>query len=537
MRSVFTLLLLTGLCCAPSVLADTIGVPWSEFKEIYKKHLTNTLRREKPELEEKQLYTIDCADYVLSLDNSIATCSLSLKGRVLKGKAEPIPILPSSVVLSAVTTVQGGSLLFPEKNGYFLALLPDEKGSFSIDLTFLLKVEEDKRSKFVHLPPTLAVKNGLRLLLPNNFQLLEKPGLPDEEGIFRFTLGQEKTVRFTTEASGPELSLIELDLCSHIRLQGKRVLMTTYFAPRRPITRAITIHPPKGAQLVSSSLKRSWLKRHEDGAISLHLPDKSTNTFWLQLSLTERTLSLPRVEDNDGKEGFLTVEEPEDGQVTVSAAGLVSPIPAARLNAALREALPGITEYKRLPARESLTLKVKHFATVKTPPIVLERVLFHSSFEENGSCLSLLSMKVPKTVGNRLKIGPVKAAEIWSLKVNGKRTKVYSAEDGGWVIPLAQTHASQVVLAFLRKGDKLGLRGRLEVIVPPINLPAQDTHLTIGLPRRVELVSIEGPIVAAHKNPTELPTQFVGTPYHFSRNFDKGEGTTVAVFYREPIDR
>ena len=534
MRLALTILVV--LVFLPTIgAAESVGVPWSEFKELYDEHIRNSLTKELKVKEPKAQYTLDSASYELSINEELATCNLTIKGRVVSGTPQSVPLLPLSTILSRVGKVSGGSLILEDEGGSYIGLRPNKEESFSASLTFLLTVEEDKRSKLVTLPPSLAITNGLSIKLPKGHGLIEQPGLKDGDS-FRFPRGKEAVIRYSRGDSRPEVSLIEVDSCSFIRLQGRRSLMTTYFAPRRPVVGKITITPPKNAQYVSTSLKGSWLKR--DGSkLFVTLPRKSEQSFWLQFSLSDSSFTLPTVSDNDGKEGFFIVEEPEDGQVSLSTSAAITRLPLTRLSKELQVQLPNLEEVKRIPPNESLTLTVKHFATVKTPPIVLDRVLFHTSFEENGSSLSLLTMVLPSTVGSRLVVGPVAGAEIWSLEVNGKRTKVYSQEGGGWVIPLARGKKSLVELAFLRKGDKLGLRGRLEAIVPPINLPSQDTHLSIGLPERVELVSVEGPVIARTKADEGLPAQFVGIPHYFSRNFDKGDGMTIALFYREPIDK
>jgi hypothetical protein len=123
------------------------------------------------------------------------------------------------------------------------------------------------------------------------------------------------------------------------------------------------------------------------------------------------------------------------------------------------------------------------------------------------------------------------------LKVNGKKMAVYTsgANDPFWIIPLAKGKTSKIELAMLRKSKKLGLRGRLEAVLPKMELPSRKALIAIGLPPRVELLSFEGDIAPDTDCQTKHPEDFIGTPYYFSKSFYKGEGISVAVSYKEPV--
>ncbi len=146
-------------------------------------------------------------------------------------------------------------------------------------------------------------------------------------------------------------------------------------------------------------------------------------------------------------------------------------------------------------------------------------------------------MDVPPDVGARMELKAVPDSEIWSLMVNGARRRVYGGEQDTWIIPLASGQVSHVELAFLRKGPKLGLQGRLEALVPESGLPSQDVRVGVALPARVELLSMEGPVSAASGEAWKLPTEFVGKPYFFTRSFYNGEGMRLAISYKEPVNQ
>lgn len=181
----------------------------------------------------------------------------------------------------------------------------------------------------------------------------------------------------------------------------------------------------------------------------------------------------------------------------------------------------------------------KQFEALHTPPIVLDTVSLFTSFEENGNVLSVLQMDVPPEAGSFLTLQAVAESEIWNLKINGQKRKIYGNNEKGqaqWIIPLVQGKMSHVELATIQQTSKLGLRGKLETQLPGIGLPARKLHVALALPERVELMSVEGPVSPAAKMYTDPPREFVGKAYHFSRSFHKGEKIHIALSYKEPIN-
>ncbi len=188
----------------------------------------------------------------------------------------------------------------------------------------------------------------------------------------------------------------------------------------------------------------------------------------------------------------------------------------------------GIAKSKALSTR---------YKTVDSPPIILDSVTCFTSFEESGNILSVLAMKVPPEAGDHFKIKSIPDTSIWSLKINGKKMKVYSSGDKNdyWILPLAKGKSSNIELAVLRKGKKIGLHGRLELSLPKMELPSRKVNIAIGLPPRVQLMSFEGSVAPDSKFNLKAPEEFIGKPYYFSRSFYKGEGINIAISYKEPI--
>ncbi len=176
------------------------------------------------------------------------------------------------------------------------------------------------------------------------------------------------------------------------------------------------------------------------------------------------------------------------------------------------------------------------YKNADTPPIVLDSVSYFTSFEENGSVLSVLVMDIPKETGAFIKINALPDTDIWSLKVNNENMKVYTSgkEKSKWIIPLSKKSNSHVELAMIRQEEKLGLHGRLETFLPGMELAARKVNYAIALPDRVQLISFEGPLSSTSKAIKNPPKEFMGKPYYFSRSFYKGQGMNIAIMYKEP---
>jgi hypothetical protein len=299
---------------------------------------------------------------------------------------------------------------------------------------------------------------------------------------------------------------------------------------------------PQGAKYISSSLRPSSISRSENDRYELRVPPDEKGVFSVEFALDAAkggaglSLVLPAIEGNNGRQGRFVVEEPEDGQVTVTAEELVSQIPVERLGETLGQTIATSRFYMSVPPNGAITLTPRRFQQVATPTTVLASQQFLVSFEENGSVLSVLVLAVPPEVGPRLRLKAVPGAEIWSLKVNKASKKVYAGEEGAWMIPLDSGQLSVVELAFLQQGPKLGLEGRLEAAMPETGLPSQEVQVGVALPARVDLLSIEGPVSPAKAQEHELPAEFVGKQYWFARSFHKGEGMTLAISYKEPVN-
>ena len=496
-------------------LAESISVPWEEFRQLYTESL---LRGYAARDAAPQRQTIETAEYQLTLGAGHAEGRVRLSGEVLSGGPEPIALLGGDLVIAEVREVHGGSLITSATGDRSLSFLPlGASGEFAVELSFLVLPGEDSRSKRVHFAIPRAIRNTLRLSLPPGASLIEAPGISDGDGVYHFSLEDSLEVRYLEAGELPAVSPIEIDMLSVIAPQGKRLVVAMHGAPAHPTSQPLLLRLPPGAEYLASSLLPSQVSRREGDRYEIRLPDGKTEVFFVQFAVApsaggQYALTMPTIEENRGREGDFVVEEPDDGQVSVSGTTVMS-----------------------APAGGTIQLDVKRFETVSAPAMVLDAQYFFTSFEENGSVLSVLAMDVPPTAGPRLPLQPVAEAEIWSLAVNGKERKVYADAGGKWIIPLDEGEASHVELSLLRKGEKLGLAGRLETTLPATGLAARMLCVGIALPERVQLLSLEGPVSPAPGAEWKLPADFIGKPYLFSRAFHKGEGMTLAVSYKEPV--
>jgi hypothetical protein len=524
---------------------ESVSVPWSEFKALYGESIERRVMAsvEKPEVKTAQVHSIEEAVYALKIEESHVTGEILISGRIISGDPEAIKLFGGDVVIAKTRQVTGGSLIVGQSNAGGVAFLPDgETPEFQIEVLLLVPVQEDSTSRFAAFAIPAALKNGVQVELADRLRLVEEPGIVDPDGVYHFSATQELKVRFRDEKSVSASSPVEIDTFSHVRLQGKRAIISTVLVATQPWPGAFVLQGGAGTHYVGSSLRNSWITPLASGAYEIEIPPDFGHTFSIQMAVEESgnagsyMLCLPSIEGNNGREGDFVLEEPDDGRISLEGQGLVEDIPVARLGQTLaRVAGDSSRFYMHISEREPFSLNVERFRSVDTPDTILDTQRFFISFEENGNVLSVLSMDMPADIGPRMELKAVPQTEIWSLKVNGQKRKVYSNDAGMWIIPLETGKQSHVELALLRKGDALGLHGRLEAMLPATGIPSRRVDVGIALPSRVQLLSLEGPLSPASPEMAKAPLEFVGQPYFFSRSLYKGQGMAFAVAYKEPV--
>jgi hypothetical protein len=538
-------LLVTESICA----GESISIPWEEFKTLYTESITRQMREEANKEKTPMIYSIETAFYKITIDKQKAAGDVILAGKVISGQPDLIPLFGNEVVIQDLKMVSGGSLLRDEKHNNKILFLPDENTNFQINFPFFIPVQEDNSSRFVSITIPPALKNSILLTLAPELSLVEAPGIKNSDQSYHFSARSVLTIRFSDRKAVSAAPVVEIDTFARIRLQGHQAIINTTFIPVQPVTAGFILEISENATYISSTLKSSWIKALDDRRYQITLPPGSNNPFSIQTSQDETQtpdnykLFLPRIIGNTGNQGNLIIDQPEDGQISWSGHKLVSHLPVARLNSKLQAAFGNDRFFMKIPPQEELSLTVKRFQTVSTPPIVLDSIDFFTSFDDNGSVLSVLMMDIPPEAGPRLRIKAIPHAKIWSLKVNGQEINVYEDQNDAsnisyeksWIIPLLRDQTSHIELSFIRQGTKPGLHGKFEAELPATGLPSTRVRMAIALPNRLQLLSLEGPVSPAPENNWKKPDEFIGKPYYFSRAFYTGEGLKMIISYKEPL--
>ena len=173
---------------------------------------------------------------------------------------------------------------------------------------------------------------------------------------------------------------------------------------------------------------------------------------------------------------------------------------------------------------------------VETPDAVLESVTFFSSFTEDGTVLSAMHLVMPPNDDNQLELDPIQGADVWSLEVNDKPRSLYSSATKKWVIPLDPKTESKVVLAYLTRGDKLGLEGRLDLQIPETGLTARKINLIVGLPDRMHMLAMDSDLQPSSEQGLPEFASFSGNPHYFSKPFYRGRPISASIIYQEPVN-
>lgn len=269
----------------------------------------------------------------------------------------------------------------------------------------------------------------------------------------------------------------------------------------------------------------SFLAQHEeafDVHVSYFIPAGEDNRSWIV------TMSIPKALTNS------LCLKTDQGLVVTSAPGMKDSTGLYHFPTHSSISVRFVDREKGLPeTAESLATRYK---TAKTPAIVLNSIECYTSFEENGNCLTVISMELPWDAGDSLKIKAAPDADIWDFTVNGAKQTVFETgeKDKYWILPLAKDTRSDIKLCLLSKGVKMGLSGQLAWSIPPLMYPARNFNVGLGLPERVELTAFNGPVSPSRQHSASEPREFTGKHYYFSQSFYKGEGVSLAVSYREP---
>lgn len=517
----------------------SLPVPWSEIKQLIRQNLEAEMVEKKTVTPDPMVYSLETGAYRLALTPESGRGEMSVSGNVISGEIKPIRIVDLPMVIESLLEITGGNLVSDDEG---IAFLPEGRGPFQLTLSFVLPVLEDVRSLRVILPVAPAIQNTLAVELPDGFSLTASPGIKGRDGTFHFAACETLEVRFGKRIQSAEAESPEVELLSVLRMRGKQLSLQTFLKSLAPEPRAVLLSIPEGFRYVSASLRRSTVQRQPDGMLRITLPGRAepfaTIEFIRIQPPGEKTLRfhLPQIKNNRVGDGRFLIEQPDDGLLSLHGDLPVSRIPIHVLDPELKEKFRGHPRVLRIEAGGMIGLDLRRYGVVSTPPVVLDALSFFVAFEENGHILSVLRMNVPAGTGDRISLKAPSGADIWSLNVNGQKRQIYAGPDDHWMIPVDPKSASKIELVFHRQGDKLGLRGRLETILPETGLPCKRVRVGIAVPERVQILSVDGAVSPAAPTTDSLPGVFIGTPHFFSRAFYQGEGMRLSIAYKEPAD-
>lgn len=175
---------------------------------------------------------------------------------------------------------------------------------------------------------------------------------------------------------------------------------------------------------------------------------------------------------------------------------------------------------------------------IETPESVLDSLHFSVSFTEDGSVLTAMSLDLPPIDDDHLALTPIADATIWSLHVNGQPRSLYRSQEDLWIIPLDGEIESKIEIAYLTANTPLALEGRLDFILPETGLTAQRVNVTLGLPKRIELLAMDSPLQAVSERLADkwsVYDSFSGEPHYFSSPFYQGQPIRSSIMYHEPV--
>ncbi|HBC88204.1 MAG TPA: hypothetical protein DCZ94_14735 [Lentisphaeria bacterium] len=531
------LMLLALLFAAAAYGQNSVSVPWDEFKKIYRDNIEREIKASGPQEKQKMVFALDLAEYRLSVEKGKVSGKVSLTGKLISGNPVPVPLFGKNFIISKIESASGGTLLCQDDKS--VSVLPSDKEPLKLEISFLSPVLEDKESKYISFQIPDCVSNSLVLQMQDGMNIISAPGIASGSDIYCFNGEKILTVRFAEKEKITASRIIEIGTLSVLQIQGRKAYFTANFAPMQEISGSISLRISEKAKFVSTSLNESWIRKTADGSYTIDFPQPQKDVFSVKFAYDEgdfQSIGIPSIQDNTGSEGIFMVEEPEDAEIAISSKSEIVKVSPEKLSPSLRKAMENRKYALKTDTSAVISISLKKFECAAVPKIVLDSVYYFSSFEENGGNLTVLRMNVPAEAGSRLSIKKIPSAEIWSLKVNGSEKKAYSGNDGDWIIPLAQDGSSLVELALLKKGQKLGLYGTLDISIPETGISARNFYMGIALPSRVQLTSLEGPASAAADRKWDPPPEFVGTPYYFSRSFYKGDDMKFSISYREPVN-
>ena len=540
------LILSTAVMLASQVVrADSsLTLPWDEFKTLYTEKIQQQFDQNKPASELPSLMSIDEAHYKVSINGTEALVDVTIQGKHLQGKVEPIRLFDHQVAISQINTAEGGAIISDDTGYLFYLDKQLNNKTFLVNLSLVISLSEDRQSQKLAFAIPSAVRNVLDVELPLETELIEYPGIQQSLQRYYFSPAEQLNLRFANTQQRHQ-QLVDIDTFTQIALDGDKYIFTLHGVSDQFSRQDVELQFPPALRYLDSSLPAARLKPSGLNKLQINTGNTEGIAFVIRFEADAKenlsAMSLPRFVDNTAPQDSFQIIEPIAAQISLAGKDLQRDVASSRLPLSLRSQTQINGVYQKVGDAGTFNLKLHRFDEVQAPDIVLDELFFYTSFAENGNEISVLRMQLPDAAGDRLILKPIPNTEVWSLLVNGKKQEVFTRKNNEnetvWVLPLASNSESIIELTYLQKHKKLGLEGSLPILIPETGLAAQKVFVTVGLTDRVELVAVEGELTPAEDKKCPVVQSFSGKPYLFKYPFYRGDSMQAAIFYKEPLEQ
>ena len=537
------LILSTAVMLASQVVRadNSLTLPWDEFKTLYTEKIQQQFDDDKKVIDVQSIMSIDEARYKVSVNGTEAIVEVLISGKHLQGKAEPIRLFDHQVAISQINNVEGGAIISDESGYIFYIDSSENNKTFKLNVTLVVSLLEDRQSQKLSFTIPTAVLNVLDVELPLETELIEYPGIQQSLQRYYFSPDEQLTLRFA-DASNRDEQIVDVDTFTQIELEGDKYIFTLHGVSDQFSRQDVTLSFQESLRYLDSSLPASRLKQVGKNKLQINTSKTEGENFIVRFEMEAKeslvSLEIPKFSNNIGQQNSFQIIEPVEAQINLTGKNITRGLSYNRLPVSLRKNAHVLGNYNQA---EQFNLKLKRFEEVKSPEIVLDELYFYTSFADNGHEISVIRIELPENSGDRLFLNSIPNTEIWSLLVNGNKQEVFTRRNDDqkpvWVIPLSENGRSIVELTYLQKHKKLGLEGKLPIIIPETGLAAHKVFVSIGLAERLELVAVEGELAPAENAECPMVQNFSGKSYLFEYPFYRGKSMQAAIFYKEPLEQ
>lgn len=529
MRSLFCLLVFLLI----SYRGDA-ELPWKQLLELKEESVRRDLKDKLVPPVQESIYSFHEAIWSIEVHEKHASGNVFIKGSALEGELQTMGLFNENLIIKDIGPLHN-CLLLNEDNE--VKLRAKKAGDFNLKLQFYLAIESDENETWLNtrIPP--ALKNSLNLTLPKGLKLSNNPGVKTKENQYFLKANDELLLHFKKQFHEEQKPRHRIKSLSKILIHEGELMLQSYFHSEDPKLKEVEILTSKKLKYHSTSLSPTRLKIN-DNNIKANISGNQSRTFFIRFSLTDQTkvlldVPLPKVLKNEISHSYLIQSPGEGFHIKLKGDGLKRIV---NLPQQMGQLLSISANDKAFRCSLSHNIKIDYekFKQSFEKKIVLEQLNMLTSFLENGETLTVLEFEIDKREEAHLEMKNVPGAKLWSLEVNGSEKQVFEKENV-WIIPLASEKRSKIKIAYLSQGESIKLHGKVSCILPYTGWKARQLKVVFGLPKRVELITLEGPVTSAASNKNHSLKELEGKPYWFHKPFYKGEKILFSLAYREPV--